>query len=341
MSKLARISIVTPSYNQGKYLEQTICSVLDQGYPNLEYMVIDGGSTDNSVEIIRKYEKHLAWWVSEKDDGQSHAINKGLCKITGDVFNWINSDDYYAPDTFEILAEMFSETGVLAVTGRTKEDREHGASYIYEPTFIADAELPVNASTPEFNQPSTFYSTRALMKMGQLSTKLHFSMDKEWWIKFLFHFGCSKIRSTRKVLANFRVHVGSKTGQGSVGFWNNYGTVLHGLATIKKLHTLAGLLKEYFEIDTSYEFDMEIDDVPTPVIEQMIASYLLHKSYLISNQNEFGFAQKLNKTIDYSRFKLTGKQMEEYARFSEVLSSPSWTLFRLKRKLSKWNKKKS
>jgi glycosyltransferase involved in cell wall biosynthesis len=104
---LPKFSIVTPSFNQGRFLEQTILSVLDQNYPNLEYIIIDGGSTDETVEIIRRYEDRLAYWISEKDRGQVHAINKGLEKCTGDVFAFINSDDVYLPGTFAAVAEHF------------------------------------------------------------------------------------------------------------------------------------------------------------------------------------------------------------------------------------------
>lgn len=104
-----KISIVTPSFNQGQFIEETIKSVLNQEYPNLEYIIIDGGSTDRSVEIIKKYEEHLAYWVSEPDSGHAHALNKGFSKSTGEIMAWINSDDMYFPWTFKTVSKVFSE----------------------------------------------------------------------------------------------------------------------------------------------------------------------------------------------------------------------------------------
>src|SRR5439155_11304713 len=103
-----RVTVVTPSYNQGQFVEETIRSVLLQGYPNLEYVVVDGGSTDESVEIIRKYEPWLAYWVSERDQGQTHAINKGLARATGEVFAYLNSDDLFVPGALTAIGEAYA-----------------------------------------------------------------------------------------------------------------------------------------------------------------------------------------------------------------------------------------
>jgi len=115
-----RLTVITPSLNQAQYLERTLRSVLDQGYPNLEYIVMDGGSTDGSVEILERYDEHLAFWVSRPDEGQSWAINRALERATGDVVAYINSDDYYLPGAFEAALPLFADPDVRWVAGATE-----------------------------------------------------------------------------------------------------------------------------------------------------------------------------------------------------------------------------
>src|SRR5688500_5578389 len=135
---LPRITIVTPSYNQGRFLEQTIRSVLDQGYPNLEYIIVDGASTDDSVQIIRRYEKHLAWWVSEKDKGQSDALNKGFNRATGDLFGFINSDDYLYPGSLDAVARAYQQ-GHEWLLGWVMRVEQDGGEWPQLPDPLTDA----------------------------------------------------------------------------------------------------------------------------------------------------------------------------------------------------------
>ena len=107
------VSIITPSYNQAAYVEQTICSVLEQDFPNIEYIVIDGASTDGSVDIIKKYAAKFAYWVSEKDNGQAEAINKGFARASGDIIAWLNSDDYYLPGTVSAAVKYLKKIQML------------------------------------------------------------------------------------------------------------------------------------------------------------------------------------------------------------------------------------
>ena len=114
-----KVSIITPSFNQSEYLEQTILSVLNQGYPNLEYIIIDGGSTDGSVKIINKYTDKLSFWLSETDKGMYDAINKGFKKCTGEIFAWINSDDVYFDNALQVAADIFTQIPEVDwITGR-------------------------------------------------------------------------------------------------------------------------------------------------------------------------------------------------------------------------------
>jgi glycosyltransferase involved in cell wall biosynthesis len=179
-----KISIVTPSYNQAGFLEKTILSVLNQNYPDFEYMIIDGGSTDNSVKIIKKYEKYLKFWISEPDKGQSHAINKGFEHATGDLFAWINSDDYYMPGALQTVADLYRkypDAGAFVGRGRKVN---HKGKVVYEPEFkqVDNKSLFRWSYNNNFMQPSCLFTKKAWEDCGPLDESLHIAFDLDFWI---------------------------------------------------------------------------------------------------------------------------------------------------------------
>ncbi len=199
-----KISIVTPSFNQGEFLEQTICSVLDQNYPNLEYVVIDGGSTDESVEIIKKYADKLTYWVSEKDKGQYDAINKGFSLTTGDIMGWINSSDIYYPWTFKTIAEVFLNNNVEWISGM--------------PTNLSKGIAPQSISCPRqkniydvicgkykwLQQESIFWKRSLWNKAGsKLNLDVQYAGDLNLWLEFFRH---DSLYYVNTILGGFRYH---------------------------------------------------------------------------------------------------------------------------------------
>jgi glycosyltransferase involved in cell wall biosynthesis len=181
-----KFTVVTPTFCQGKFIEKTIDSVLSQGYPNLEYIIIDGGSKDNTVEVIKKYERHLAYWVSEPDRGQSHAINKGMARSTGDYLTWLNSDDWYTPGALKRFAEVIKDNpdvGMIVGAGQIINNMGQ-LVYYKEPTN------PITLDTlfewfngGSFSQPSSMFSRSAWETCGPLDEGEHITMDLDLWIK--------------------------------------------------------------------------------------------------------------------------------------------------------------
>lgn len=180
-----KISIVTPSYNQGQYLEETILSILDQKYPNLEYIVIDGGSTDNSVDIIKKYEKYFYFWITEKDKGQTEAINKGFKKSTGEILAYLNSDDLYLPGTLNFVAKYFTENPnakfiygddqIINEKGRViKEKKQPSFDYVMG-CMIGFGLL--------IDQPAAFWRREVYESIGPLNEEYHYNMDGEYFYR--------------------------------------------------------------------------------------------------------------------------------------------------------------
>lgn len=205
------ITIVTPSYNQGHFLEETIQSVLGQGYPNLEYIIMDGGSTDNSVEIIKKYEKHLAYWTSEKDGGQSAAINAGFARATGDIMAWLNSDDMYLPGTLNFIASLFDTQRPEVVFGNCVHLREGSADCFGSDVVEAQRDLDTQVCN-YIIQPSAFWTRRAWEETGPLAEELFYSMDWEWFLRA--RQAGATFRPTGRYLSVYRLHEAHKTGTG-------------------------------------------------------------------------------------------------------------------------------
>lgn len=176
------VSIITPSFNQAAYLEQTMRSVLEQDYARIEYLVVDGASTDNSVDIIKKYESKLAWWVSEKDSGQADAINKGFARATGEVIAWLNSDDYYLAGTIDAAVKIFEEhLDVVLVYGNMLAVDEDGKTFNtlnYKQLTLEDL-----LCFQIIGQPAVFMRRSALQSAGGLDPTFHFMLDHHLWIR--------------------------------------------------------------------------------------------------------------------------------------------------------------
>lgn len=204
---LPRVSIVTPSYNQAHFLEETIHSVLDQDYPEIEYIIVDGGSTDGSVEIIQRYADRLAWWVSERDQGQTDALNKGFARATGDIFAWLNSDDTYLPGAVSeavVYLQMHHEVGLV-----------YGdANYIDEAGRVLGKFLSRQTDYRRLlrgfvyiPQQTTFFRSNLWRQVGPLDPTLNYAMDYDLWVQLA---KITKLKYIPCLWANFRLHGTSK-----------------------------------------------------------------------------------------------------------------------------------
>lgn len=198
-----KISLIVPNYNYGHFIEETLLSILNQGYPNLELIVMDGGSSDHSVEIIRKYERLISYWESKPDRGQAHAINKGLKRVTGALVNWVNSDDVLLPGSLAALATAHRENPEALIAGDVIfwdengiRSRLHHESLSFED--IADPKMDVR-----WMQPGIFVPTHILSGRGDLDESLRYQFDREWMLSLSQN---APFVSIDDAILRFRVH---------------------------------------------------------------------------------------------------------------------------------------
>lgn len=221
-----KISVITPSYNQGVFIEETIKSVVDQCYPNLEYIIIDGGSTDDSAEIIKRYESNLSYWISEKDSGQSNAINKGFARVTGDILAWINSDDTYNPHAFHIVAEYFvAHPEVDFLYGDVNIIDQHSKVRLLKKELDFDFTMGCCIGFGIIiSQQAAFWRRRVYDKIGGLREDLHYNMDGDFFFRVAANgFTLKHIEIS---LANYRRHESAKTSTHLASFNQQYNSEL-------------------------------------------------------------------------------------------------------------------
>ncbi len=313
--KYPKISIITPSLNQGDYIEQTIKSVLDERYPNLEYIIIDGGSTDNTLDIIKKYEKEISYWISEPDEGQSDAITKGLAKASGDVFNWLNSDDYLEPGALKIIAEIYSKKHPNAICGFTHcfwQDSGN-TSHTYRMGIKSN---PTNTFLDvSMNQPGTFYRMSVIRSLDGLNTSLKYVFDNELWMRFIAKYGLKEIVNIPHTLAHFRQHGSSKSFRDGFGEFYKEKQMIYRYI-LSQLNAPQALTDLYIRDYPEYYYKPKDWDMKF-IHKDKLLSYFLNR-YKVALYNE-GFTElsywALWKSIKYGYFSFKRKELGLFLRY--------------------------
>lgn len=259
MKYFPKISIVTPSYNQANSLEETIVSVLNQNYPNLEYIIIDGGSDDNSVSIIKKYESYLKYWVSEKDLGQANAINKGLLFCEGEIFNWLNSDDYLEPGALIKIAEAFSDSNVEIVTGKVRFFSSTFSEVIANENLSAKGLMCWSLGV-KFAQPGAWMRLNLIMRCGGIDENFHYSFDWDLYIRYLYFF--SNVSKIDELIVNFRLHDKSKTQTSSKLFTEEERKIIEKIYNSSEFNRLQEVCLYKIQKTNWTKFLSELSELP-------------------------------------------------------------------------------
>ena len=252
LNKYPKISIITPSYNQATFIERTIRSVLDQGYPDLEYIVVDGGSTDGTVDILKKYEGRLTW-TSEKDKGQTDAINKGIARSSGEIIAYLNSDDVYEPGALRKVADYFmAHPDARWITGRCRIIDEHDQETrrpitAYKNFLLRHFSYSLLLVTNPVSQPATFWKRDLLKEIGLFDLNEHYVMDYDYWLRIGKKHPLAVLDED---LAAFRVYTTSKT---SSAFLRSFRQEIEAAKRHSSSSLLIGLhWLSYFGISAAY-----------------------------------------------------------------------------------------
>lgn len=326
-----RISLITPSFQQANYLEQCLASVHDQAYPELEHIVVDGGSTDGSAAIIEAHANKLVWWCSEKDRGQSHAINKGLQQATGEVFGWLNSDDLLLPGALRAVGEAFEKDPALIVFGGRRLFRSPDG--VDTPSPLDDAADQERLFTaPCINQQSTFYRMDAVRAVGGVDEHLHFTMDLELWWRILFAYGTGHLRFIPEDLAVFRFHADSKTVREQLRFQHETAALLYRLAQATGQRDLASVLAIGYDVDRPLR-GISAPETEAAMVRAMVVHFLLKWNGVVHTKRQFVMMRAFRQTLALDGSPLTTEATRRLKELDDQLDVPGWLAFRVRRKV--------
>ncbi len=307
-----KFSIITPSYNQGAYIEECILSIKNQKNVEVEHIIIDGGSTDNTLKILQKYQSDIAYYISEEDNGQSEAINKGLQRATGDIINWLNADDFYTENALDTVQKLFQKKFTLCVIGTCSvfyQGKNPKKGIVTSGTDFYPNNFPKTIGIARTDQPSTFYHKEAVKKMGNVDEKLHYIMDRDWWIKYLYNFGFQKncVQRTSEVLVNFRLHDKSKSVKDEKIFQVERDAYYHALALLNGDTKISDFLAKNEKFDTNYIIqNMEFSH---PIFIRYTHMALVY--YIFARITEFYTARNFVKFEQYFNFLENEKELIE------------------------------
>src|SRR5574341_263705 len=282
------VSIITPSFNQSAYLEQTMKSVLGQDYPAIEYIVVDGGSTDGSVDIIKRYSSRLAFWTSERDRGQADAINKGVVHASGDILAWLNSDDYYLPGIISAVVKTFEQNSdTVMVYGNMLAVDEMGRTINalkYRQLSLEDL-----LCFQIIGQPAVFFRRAAFERAGGLDTTFHFMLDHQLWIKIAAQ---GKSLHVPQLWAAARYHAGAKNRLQAVEFPREAFRILDWASKEPSLAPVLAHLgrrarASAHRVDARY---LRSEEASWPALKAWTRVLVLHPPTALARLNLFGSA---------------------------------------------------
>lgn len=330
MSSLPRISLISPSYQQGAYLAECLNSVAEQNYPALEHIVMDGGSTDGSRALIEAHAEHLAYWQSERDKGQSDALAQGTARSTGQVFGWLNSDDVLLPGALHTVGKAFAADPALILFGGRIINRQGATDTPFEPVNDAsDTERLFR--DPVINQPATFYRMDVVRAVGGVDPALRYVMDVELWWRVLFRYGAEHMRFVPDHFARFRLHENSKTVSEHAGFLEELASLLNGMCMQSGNEDLVPVFAAGYQPKAGLR-GVPVSPEQHAQVRGMAIHFLLKWHGKVHNERDFGIMKAL-AGIDRRGIDLVPALEARWQRIAQWPKNPTWFGFRVRRKL--------